>query len=103
MHVTISGDLKENEKEALRQIKKTSVVVFNITRSWLDDKRAQREWAYACKLQKPMIYLIDGGVWLQPCHFTPNLIATINNYGDQRQNSNYLVAILNAWRKEYHL
>ena len=100
MDIAISGDFDDDEKKALHAIKKTYVVVFYITRSWFDDKRSQKEWEYACQLQKPMIYIIDAGVWLQPYHFKPNLIATINNYGDPKQNANYLKAILSAWRKE---
>ena len=103
MDVTMSGDFEDDEKAAIKQIKKTSVVVFYITRKWFDDKRAQSEWNYACLIQKPMIYVIDAGIWLQPYHFKSNLIATINNYGNQNQNANYLMAILSAWRKEYKL
>jgi len=100
MDVSISGDFKDDEIGALKAIEKTLVVVFNITRNWFDDKRSQREWEFACNLEKPMIYVIDAGVWLQPYHFKSNLIATINNYGNQKQNANYLMAILSAWRKE---
>ncbi len=103
MDVSTSGDFKDNEEASLKAIKKTLVVIFYVTRDWLHDKRSQREWTYACELQKPMIYIIDAGIWLQPYHFKPNLIATINNYGNQKQNANYLMAILDAWKKEYGL
>jgi len=97
--VSTSGDFKDTEA-TLNKIKKTKVVIFYLTRNWFNDKRSQKEWEYACEIQKPMIYIIDAGVWLQPYHFKSNLIATINNYGNKKQNTNYLMAILDAWRKE---
>ena len=52
-------------------------------------------------MDKPMVYLIreSGRKRFRADMFTPNLIATINDYGDTKKTSMYLQAFIVAYEK----
>jgi len=87
--VSISNDFKDDPKGALRAIDKTNVAVFLISKSWFDDVRAQKEWRHAVDLGKPLIYIFDKTKKYEVENKfllnMPNLVGTINHYGNMKK------------------
>ena len=98
MDIKTSGDFENDPNGAMDALDKSGFLVFMITESWYNDKRAQTEWRFAKDMDKPMIYIIDesGRRGFHPEMFTPNLVATINHYGDMEKTGKYLQAFIAA-------
>jgi len=98
VEIKTSGDFENDPEGAMEALSQTGFMIFFITKSWYDDKRSQKEWRFAKDLEKPMIYIItkDAHKKFGPEMFTPNLVATINHYGDMEKTSAYLQAFIGA-------
>ncbi len=98
--IKTSGDFKNDPKGALRALDKTNVAVFLISKSWFDDVRAQKEWRHAVDLGKPLIYIFDKtkkyDVENKFLLKMPNLVGTINHYGDMKKTSILLDAMVST-------
>lgn len=101
LDVKTSGDFENDPEGALDALEKTGFMVFVISDSWYDDERAQNEWRFAKDIDKPMLYIIreDGKRRFRPDMFTPNLVGTINDYGDTEKTTTYLQAFIAAFEK----
>ena len=90
-NVKMSGDFEDNFLGALDALEKTNVAVFFISKSWFDDVRAQSEWRHAVELGKPLIYIFDKTIKYDVENKfllnVPNLVGTINHYGDMKKTS----------------
>lgn len=99
--VKTSGDFENDPQGALDALDKSGFLVFMITKSWYRDIRAQKEWRFAKDMDKPMIYIIDesGKRRFHHSMFSPNLVATINHYGDMKKTGKYLQAFIAAYQE----
>ena len=99
MDIKISNDFENDPQGAMDALDKSGFLVFMITESWYGDKRAQNEWRFAKDMDKPMIYIIDesGKKGFHAEMFTPNLVATINHYGNMEKTGKYLQAFIAAY------
>ena len=90
--IKISGDFDDDPQGAMDALDHSEFIAFVISDSWYDDERAQKEWRFAKDLDKPMVYIISesGFKRFRPDMFTPNLIGTINDYGDDYQTTELL-------------
>ena len=101
VEIKTSSDFENDPQGAMDALEHTGFLVFVISDSWYDDKRAQNEWRFAKDMDKPMVYIIkeDGKKRFRPDMFTPNLVATINDYGDTKKTGMYLQAFVAAYEK----
>jgi len=99
--IKTSGDFENDPQGAMDALDHSEFIVFVISDSWYDDKRSQKEWRFAKDLDKPMVYIIreSGFKRFRPDMFTPNLIGTINDYGDSEKTSRYIKALIVAYQK----
>jgi len=101
--VSISNDFKDDPKAALRALDKTNVAVFLISKSWFDDVRAQKEWRHAVELGKPLIYIFDKTTKYELENKfllnIPNLVGTINHYGNMKKTSILLDGMVSTAEK----
>lgn len=101
VEIKTSGDFENDPEGALNALDHAGFMIFVISDSWYDDDRAQKEWRYAKDFKKPMIYLIkeNGKARFRADMFTPNLIGTINDYGDMKKTGTYVQAFIAAYEK----
>ncbi len=101
IEIKTSGDFDNDPQGAMDALGQSGFIVFIISDSWYDDKRAQKEWRFAKDMDKPMVYIIkeNGRKRFRADMFTPNLVATINDYGDIKKTGNYLQAFVAAYEK----
>ena len=89
--VKFSNQFKDDPVGALRALDKTNVAVFLISKRWFDDVRAQKEWRHAVDLEKPLIYIFDKTKKYEVENKfllnIPNLVGTINHYGNMKKTS----------------
>ena len=101
--IAISNDFKDDPKGALHALDKTNVAVFFISKSWFEDVRAQNEWRHAVDLGKPLIYIFDKttkyDVENKFLLNKPNLVGTINHYGDMKKTSILLDGMISTAEK----
>jgi len=99
--IKTSSDFENDPQGAMDALDKSGFIVFMIGKEWYDDKRAQKEWRFAKDMDKPMLYIIkeDGIARFRPDMFTPNLVATINHYGDSEMTGKYLQAFVTTFEK----
>lgn len=99
--IKIPGDFKNDPQGAMDALEQTGFIVFMISDSWYDDERAQKEWRFAKDMDKPMAYILteSGRKRFRPDMFTPNLIGTINDYGDAKKTATYMQAFIEAYTK----
>jgi len=99
--IKTSGDFENDPQGAMDALDQSGFIIFMISHSWYDDERAQKEWRFAKDLDKPMVYIIreSGFKKFRPDMFTPNLIGTINDYGDTEKTSRYLQAFIAVYKK----
>jgi len=99
--IKTSSDFENDPQGAMDALEQTGFIIFVISDSWYDDKRAQKEWRFAKDLDKPMLYIIreSGFKRFRPDMFTPNLIGTINDYDDTKKTSRYIQAFIAAYQK----
>jgi hypothetical protein len=100
IEIKTSGDFKNDPEGAMDALDKSGFLVFMVTEKWYRDSRAQKEWRFAKDMDKPMIYIIDesGRRRFNRRMFTPNLVATINHYGDMEVTGKYLQAFIAAYQ-----
>jgi len=96
-----SDDFKNDPQGAMDALGQSGFMLFIISDTWYDDKRAQKEWRFAKDLDKPMVYIIrkSGIKRFRPDMFTPNLIGTVNDYGDTEKTTTYVQAFIAAYEK----
>lgn len=101
MEIKTSGDFENDPQGGMDAMSQSGFVVFLITNEWYDDERAQKEWRFAKDMDKPMIYIIreDGRKRFRPDMFTPNLVATINDYGDTEKTGTILQGFIAAYQQ----
>jgi len=101
VEIKISDDFENDPQGAMDALDHSGFIAFVISDSWYDDERAQKEWRFAKDLDKPMVYIIreSGFKRFRPDMFTPNLIGTINDYGDEEKTATYLHALITAYKK----
>jgi len=99
--IKTSANFENDPQGAMDALSQTGFIIFVISDSWYDDERAQKEWRFAKDLDKPMVYIIreSGFKRFRPDMFTPNLIGTINDYGDTEKTSTYIQALIIAYGK----
>jgi len=99
--IKTSSDFEDDPQGAMNALEQTGFMIFFISDKWYDDKRAQNEWRFAKDLHKPMLYVISesGRKRFRPDMFTPNLVGTINDYGDTQKTGIYLQAFIAAYEK----
>ena len=97
--IKTSGDFENDPQGAMDALSQTGFMVFVISDSWYDDKRAQSEWRFAKDLDKPMLYIIteSGAKRFRPDMFTLNLVGTINDYGNPEKTSIYIRSFIEAF------
>lgn len=105
VEVKTSGDFENDPQGAMDALDKTGFAMFMISKHWFDDERALKEWRYAKDIGKPMLYIIDKEHGVEPTqpwlYDVPNLIGTVNHYGDMEKTAMYIQAIIAAF-KEVH-
>lgn len=96
--VKTSGDFEDDPQAGMDAMAQSGFLVFVISDDWYDDSRVQKEWRFAKDSDKPMIYIIrkSGRARFRPDMFTPNLIATINDYGNGAETARYVQAFMAA-------
>lgn len=101
MEIKATGDFENDPQGGMDAMANSGFILFIISESWYDDERAQKEWRFAKDLDKPMIYILreSGKEKFRPDMFTPNLIATINDYGNQEETAMYVQAFMATFEK----
>lgn len=101
IEIKTSGDFEDDPEGAMDALDKSGFLVFMITDKWYDDERAQKEWRFAKDMDKPMVYIINesGRARFRADMFTPNLVATINDYGNGEETAIYVQAFIAAYSK----
>ncbi len=101
VEIKTSSDFEDDPQGAMDALEQSGFLVFIISDGWYDDERAQLEWRFAKDMNKPMIYIIkeSGFKRFRQDMFVPNLVATINDYGDTEKTSTYLQAFITAYEK----
>ncbi len=98
--VKFSDNFKDDPVGALHAIDKTNVAVFLISKSWFDNVRAQKKWRHAVDLGKPLIYIFDKtkkyDIENKFLLNMPNLVGTINHYGDMKKTMILLDAMVST-------
>ena len=86
---------------AMGALAQSGFMIFMISDNWYDDERAQKEWRFAKDTNKPMVYILNesGRARFRADMFTPNLIGTINDYGDVEKTGTYVQAFIAAYEK----
>ncbi len=101
VEIKTSGDFENDPQGAMDALAQSGFMVFVISDKWYDSERSQKEWRFAKDMDKPMVYLIreSGRTRFRADMFTPNLIGTINDYGDMKKTRTYLQAFITAYEK----
>lgn len=101
IEIKTSGDFENDPQGAMDALEQTGFIIFMISDGWYDDDRAQKEWRFAKDSDKPMVYILNesGRSRFRADMFTPNLIGTINDYGNTEETSRYLQAFIAAYEK----
>lgn len=101
IEIKTSGDFEDDPQGAMNALDQSGFLIFMISDNWYDDKRAQKEWRFAKDMDKPMVYILNesGRKRFRADMFTPNLIGTINDYGDTEKTGRYLQAFMAAYQK----
>ncbi len=101
VEIKTSGDFENDPQGAMDALAQSGFMVFVISDKWYDSERSQKEWRFAKDMDKPMVYLIreSGRTRFRTDMFTPNLIGTINDYGDMKKTRTYLQAFITAYEK----
>lgn len=101
IEIKTSGDFENDPQGAMDALEQSGFIVFMISKDWYDNKKSQKEWRFAKDMNKPMIYIIkeSGFKKFRPDMFTPNLVGTINDYGDAEKTTTYLQAFIAAFQK----
>jgi len=101
IEIKTSSDFEDDPQGAMDALTQSGFMIFMISDKWYDDDRAQKEWRFAKDTGKPMVYILNdsGRARFRADMFTPNLIGTINDYGDTAKTSRYLQAFIEAYEK----
>jgi len=101
IEIKTSGDFENDPEGAMDALAQSGFMIFMISDKWYDDERAQKEWRFAKDTDKPMVYIFNesGRKRFRADMFTPNLIGTINDYGDTEKTGRYLQAFIAAYEK----
>lgn len=99
--IKTSGDFDDDPQAAMDALNQSGFLMFVIDDNWYDDERAQKEWRFAKDMDKPMLYIIQesGKKRFRADMFTPNLVGTINDYGDIEKTGRYVQAFIAAFEK----
>lgn len=101
IQIKTSGDFENDPEGAMAALAQSGFMIFMISDNWYDDERAQKEWRFAKDTNKPMVYILNesGRKRFRADMFTPNLIGTINDYGDTEKTGIYLQAFIAAYER----
>jgi len=101
--IKTSADFKNDPQGAMDALDQTGFAIFMISKSWYNDKRAQKEWRFAKDMKKPMVYIISesGRDGFSSKMFTDTLIGTINSYGESDDEMKKTTTYLQAFMASY--
>ena len=101
LEIKCSGDFDNDPEGAIDALSHSGFMIFMISDKWYDDERAQKEWRFAKDMDKPMVYILNesGRARFRANMFTPNLIGTINDYGDMKKTGTYVQAFIAAYER----
>jgi len=97
--IKTSGDFENDPQGALDALEKSGFAIFMISKSWYNDKRAQKEWRFVRDLKKPMVYIMrqNGIADFRKDMFTKSLIGIVIDYDDSKKTATYLHAMMAAY------